>query len=69
MRYKQLNYRAMRDVEVDRLIAMASTAKELVKRPLPLEIRNMGALVNSPQHDNCPLITADGNTRYFTSRR
>lgn len=69
MRYKQLNYRAMRDVEVDRLIAMASTAKELVKRPLPLEIRNMGALVNSPQHDYCPLITADGNTLYFTSRR
>ena len=29
-RYKQLNYRAVKDAEVDRRIAMAITAKELV---------------------------------------
>lgn len=68
-RYKQLNYRAVKDAEVDRHIAMAVTAKELVKAPVDLEIRNMGAMINSPQHDYCPLITANGNTLYFTSRR
>jgi hypothetical protein len=69
LQYKQFNYRMVRDAEVDRRIAMASTAKELVKRPIGIEIRNMGALVNSPQHDYCPLVTADGNALYFTSRR
>lgn len=68
-RYKRLNYRAVKDEEVDRRIAMAVTAKELVKSPIEVSIRNMGSMVNSPQHDYCPLITADGNTLYFTSRR
>lgn len=69
LRYKQLNYRMVKDAEVDRRIAMAATAKELVKRPIEVDIRNMGPLVNSPQHDYCPLVTADGRTLYFTSRR
>lgn len=69
LRYKQLNYRAVKDVEVDRRIAMAVTAKELAKSPVDVQIRNMGAMINSPQHDYCPLITANGNTLYFTSRR
>ncbi|HRD51908.1 MAG TPA: hypothetical protein PKY96_04595 [Flavobacteriales bacterium] len=68
-RYKQLHYRMVKDAEVDRAIAMSSTAKDLVKRPIEIDIRNMGALINSPQHDYCPLVTANGNTLYFTSRR
>lgn len=68
-KYKALNYRVVRDEEVDRLIAMAVTAKELVRTPVDVSIRNMGAMINSPAHDYCPLITADGNTMYFTSRR
>lgn len=68
-RYKQLHYRAVRDVEVDRRISMAVTAKELVKSPVEVTIRNMGSMVNSEAHDYCPLVTADGNTMYFTSRR
>ncbi|MBL0127325.1 MAG: PD40 domain-containing protein [Flavobacteriales bacterium] len=68
-RYKQLNYRVVKDAEVDRRIAMAITAKELVKAPVDVTIRNMGAMVNSAAHDYCPLVTADGNTMYFTSRR
>ena len=68
-RYKQLNYRVVRDVEVDRRISMAVTAKDLVKSPIEVTIRNMGSMVNSEAHDYCPLVTADGNTMYFTSRR
>ncbi len=68
-RYKQLNYRAVKDADVDRLIAMAVTAKELVRSPIDVRIQNMGTMINSEAHDYCPLITADGNTMYFTSRR
>jgi len=68
-RYKQLHYRAVKDQEVDRRIAMAVTAKELTRHPLDLRIRNMGASINSSAHDYCPLVTANGNTMYFTSRR
>lgn len=68
-KYKQLHYRAERDDEVDRRIAMAVTAKQLVSAPVDITIRNMGPTINSPAHDYCPLITADGNTMYFTSRR
>jgi hypothetical protein len=67
--YRQLHYRAVKDQEVDRRIAMAVTAKELTRRPVDLRIRNMGASVNSSAHDYCPLVTANGNTMYFTSRR
>lgn len=67
--YKQKFQRAVGDVEVDRSIAMALTAKELVKHPIDVKIRNMGAMVNSEAHDYCPLVTADGNMMYFTSRR
>jgi len=68
-KYKQLQYRAEKDEEVDRRIAMAVAAKQLVSAPVDVTIRNMGPTVNSPAHDYCPLVTADGNTMYFTSRR
>ena len=67
--YKSMKMREKDDVDVDRHLAMVATAKEMVKQPIELEIRNMGSMVNSEAHDYCPLITADGNTMYFTSRR
>lgn len=67
--YKQMNQRAVDNAEVDRSIAMAVTARELVKHPIEVKIRNMGAMINSEAHDYCPLVTADGNLMYFTSRR
>ncbi|HRH38532.1 MAG TPA: tetratricopeptide repeat protein, partial [Flavobacteriales bacterium] len=68
-KYKELNYRVVKDVEVDRRIAMSNSANELVKTPVDVRITNMGSMINSSAHDYCPLITADGNTMYFTSRR
>lgn len=67
--YKLANGRAVPDAEVDRRKAMALSAKALTLTPVDIEIRNMGAMVNSAAHDYCPLVTADGNTMYFTSRR
>lgn len=68
-RYKGIYYRAVNDTEVDRMIAICRTAEQLTAAPADVRVRNMGALINSPLHDHCPLVTADGNTLYFTSRR
>ncbi len=67
--YKQETSRAVADAEVDRRMGIARTAKELTAFPAEMNIRNMGGLINSKDHDYCPIITADGNTMYFTSRR
>jgi len=68
-RYKKLHFRAVKDDEVDRRIAMVHYAREMVAAPVDLRIRNMGSTINSTAHDYCPLVTADGNALYFTSRR
>ncbi|HEX2617647.1 MAG TPA: hypothetical protein VHL57_08900, partial [Flavobacteriales bacterium] len=67
--YKKGMERSANDQEVDRRIAMANSARALTAAPVALQIRNMGNLINSPAHDYCPIVTADGNTMYFTSRR
>lgn len=67
--YRQTNGRMITDAEVERRKAMALSAKALTATPIDLEIRNMGAMINSSAHDYCPLVTSDGNTMYFTSRR
>ncbi len=68
-RYKKLNQRAYKDAEVDRHIMIARNARELVKSPVDVKVRNMGSMINSEAHDYCPLVTADGNVMYLTSRR
>ncbi|HQV76665.1 MAG TPA: hypothetical protein PLE78_14325 [Flavobacteriales bacterium] len=67
--YKLSNGRIVDDKEVDHRKAMSLSAKALTMDPVELAIRNMGAMINSSAHDYCPLVTADGNTMYFTSRR
>ncbi len=67
--YKTKGGREVPDGEVDRQAAMAQTARTLSANPGKLTIRNLGANVNTAAHDYCPLVTADGSTIYFTSRR
>lgn len=55
--------------EADRRIQMCYTAKELMKVPVKLKVENMGKSVNSKYADYSPVLTADGNTMIFTSRR
>lgn len=68
-KYKQIHYRAVNDAEVDRRIAMSRKAKQLVASPIEVAVNSMGPAVNSRMHDYSPLVTADGRTMYFTSRR
>ncbi|MCC6841195.1 MAG: PD40 domain-containing protein [Flavobacteriales bacterium] len=67
--YREHRGREVSDALTARQVEIANNALELSAKPLHLRIRNLGAAINSPQHDYCPLITADGNTLYFTSRR
>ena len=68
-RYQQIHGRAQTDMEVDRRREMARNAKQYVAAPVDLMLRNLGPGINTAAHDYCPLITADGNTLYLTSRR
>src|SRR5690606_20215795 len=58
-RYKKLNFRMVKDHEVDHYITMAKSGRELVKDPVDAKISNMGTMINSMAHDYCPLVTAD----------
>jgi hypothetical protein len=67
--YKQGRYRLVPERDVDHAISMAQIAKARVKDPVNVRIRNLGPMINSTGMDYCPLVTADGHTMYFTSRR
>lgn len=43
--------------------------RTLMAAPLTVQVRNLGAGINSTASDHGPLISADGSTLFFTSRR
>ncbi len=50
-------------------IRQCSTAKELMKNPVNVQVKNLGKNINSKYTDACPSISADSRTLIFTSRR
>jgi len=70
------NYRSFIDMndyaaytEVKRHIEYAENAKELVENPVRTEIKNLGPTLNTNYPEFSPVISADGQTLIFTSRR
>ena len=55
--------------QIDMYIAQITTAKELIAHPADVKIQNMGDVINSEFDDKAPMITAEGKTIIFTSRR
>ena len=55
--------------QIDMFIAQIATAKELMGHPVDVKIQNMGDVINSEFDDKAPMVTADGKTLIFTSRR
>lgn len=55
--------------EVNRQIDMCKTGKQLFDNPVKIKIQSLGASVNSPYADYSPVLSADQNTLFFTSRR
>jgi hypothetical protein len=61
--------REMTDGEVSYMIEACNSAKTIMEKPHRSIITNLGAEVNSSYSDFVPVITADENIMYFTSRR
>jgi len=55
--------------DVKRQIEMCYNAKKSINNPLGIKIENVGNNINSPYPDYSPIITKDGFTMFFTSRR
>ena len=55
--------------EVNRKIGICKTAKRLTENPVKIKIENLGSEINSSYADYSPVLSADQNTIFFTSRR
>lgn len=54
---------------VERMIEMCNNGKELVAHPVDVKFENMTKIINTPFDEYNPMISADGKTLAFTSRR
>lgn len=54
---------------INQLLNNVFSAQKLISQPILVEIYNMGETINSEYSDYVPLITANGNELFFTSRR
>jgi Tol biopolymer transport system component len=55
--------------DVNTYIAQVNTAKEFIAKPVPVAVVGMGDNINSEYDDKSPMVSADGKTLIFTSRR
>jgi outer membrane protein OmpA-like peptidoglycan-associated protein/tetratricopeptide (TPR) repeat protein len=55
--------------EMNRLIQISNTAKQMVKQPINIEVKNLGKSINTSYPEYAPVISADEKTLIFTSRR
>lgn len=62
-------FKAYTEKEINDLIAKTETARKYLASEPELKIMNLGASVNSKFDDYAPLIPAQENVLYFTSRR
>ncbi|NVO01184.1 MAG: PD40 domain-containing protein [Bacteroidetes bacterium] len=65
------NYKTDRAIveQADRQIEMCNNAKKSMADAGKLKIENLGPNINSPYRDYSPVISLDGSTLIFTSRR
>jgi hypothetical protein len=68
-RYNQNTRKEMTPAQVERQVAMVKRARKMVAVPVDVEVYNAGPGVNTEWPEYVPLITADNETLYFTSRR
>ncbi|MEZ4755644.1 MAG: hypothetical protein R2817_02320 [Flavobacteriales bacterium] len=55
--------------DADDHLRQCRNGRALSAAPVPVQVRNLGAGINSSASDHGPLISADGRTLFFTSRR
>ena len=67
--YKLKEDHALANDVIDRAIQEVQRAKESVEYPVEVNIINLGPSINSQYQDYVPVVSADGQHLYFTSRR
>jgi outer membrane protein OmpA-like peptidoglycan-associated protein/tetratricopeptide (TPR) repeat protein len=55
--------------DINRRIEICDFAKEIKDDSIPVEIENMGPSINTSSDEYVPIVSADQQTMYFTSRR
>jgi len=60
---------AIRGKELDKLIEECENGKEFIENPLNVKISNVGSTINTIYPDYAPVISADEEILFFTSRR
>lgn len=55
--------------EINTYIAQVTTAKESIANPVDVKVESLGDNINSEYDDKSPMVSADGKTLIFTSRR
>lgn len=58
-----------KESEIDMFLNQITTAKEMIAKPAPVKVENMGDNINCEFDDKAPMVSADGKTLIFTSRR
>lgn len=69
--YKEKNTseKVLVESNVDRYIEQCEYAKTAMQKPVDVAIENLGEKINTSYPEYAPIISADGKTIYFTSRR
>lgn len=69
--YKSLvgDGKTAKESDIDMYIAQVNTAKDLMANPVNVKVEDMGDNINSEYDDKSPMVSADGKTLIFTSRR
>lgn len=57
------------DSDINKYIAQVNTAKEFIAKPLDVKVDVLNDNINSEYDDKSPMVSADGKTLIFTSRR
>ncbi|MCH7534621.1 MAG: PD40 domain-containing protein [Bacteroidetes bacterium] len=70
LKYKNVSAKKVLDNnEIDRYIDQSTVAMQMIRKPIDVEIKNIGGAINSAYPDYVPLTNADETMMIFTSRR
>lgn len=67
--YAQFSRHEIDDAEIERQFEIFETSIKLKNDAVDVKVQNLGTTINTAFKEYVPLITADGQTLYFTSRR
>lgn len=65
----KVNEVRVKELKIDFYIAQCNLAKEMMAKPVKVNITNLGLNINSAFDDYAPVFAPDGKAFYFTSRR